>query len=74
MGNEPSHHTEIKQNEVDHQKYPNMNAKKQDDYIVCGWIRKNATKLNINIPLEIIKICYIWYHLRHEILKWSDNY
>ena len=50
-----------------------MDTKKRDDHIIHGWIRENTMKLNINIPDEIIKICYIWYHSTHQILKFSDK-
>ena len=51
-----------------------MNTKKRDDHIVFGWIRETTIKLNITIPNEIIKMCYIWYHLTHQILKFSDTF
>ena len=49
-----------------------MRTQQRDDYIIRGWIRENTIKLNIYIPDEIIKTLYIWYHLPHKILQFSD--
>ena len=49
-----------------------MGTQQRDDYIIRGWTRENTIKLNIYIPDEIIKTLYIWYHLPHKILQFSD--
>ena len=51
-----------------------MSRKERDAYVISGWIRENTIKLNINIPDEITKECFIWYHLTHKILTFSDKY
>ena len=38
-----------------------LTVNEQNEYIVCGYIRNECIKLNINFPIEIAKIIQMYY-------------
>ena len=47
---------------------------KLDDLLVHGYLRLESKNMKIIIPTEIVKMCFIWYHEKYEILTWSEKY
>ena len=50
------------------------NYHKNNELLVHGFIRKQCKKMNIKIPLAIIDLFFIWYHIKCIPLPFSLKY
>ena len=52
-----------------------MATRKEVDLLLThGFIRKKQRKYHKIIPNDIMNMCFIFYHLPFEYLKWSNNF
>ena len=53
---------------------PNRDPAIRDRLIIDGFIREFCHNVRIDIPKDIIQICFKWYHIAWEILTFSHQY
>ena len=46
----------------------------KDELLVTGYIREYCNNHELNIPGEVTRLFFTWFHFRVEILKWSTKY
>ena len=47
---------------------------RKSELLVNGLIREYCKTYQLDIPDEIITLFFIWYHIKSEILKWSETF
>ena len=47
--------------------------KQKDELIVYGFVKTNYTNEAV-FPSALIDLCFLFYHIQYEILKWSTRY
>ncbi len=55
---------------------PNSNGiprKQKDEFTVSGYIRQQSNNTLI-FPAALIDLCFLFYHIKYEILKWSTEF
>ena len=52
-----------------------MQLREKENLLVCGYLRLKCKELKVNdFPPELVNMCFVWYHQRYEILRWSSKY
>eukprot|EP01083_Nonionella_stella_P164479 544462_1 len=45
----------------------------EDDLLVTGYVRRFCLESNIDIPIDIIALCYDWYHAHYQLLAFKPR-